>query len=123
MGILRKHKHRIAWNILQSSISSSASRYRHNLLRDVVLATVSNFAYQVHVVQQESKPDGERLVVMKGAPERIIDRCSEVLLGDRLVPMTPELRAEIEGHQEALSRNGLRVLGYVFSHGGFLLSR
>lgn len=71
---------------------------------------------QVHVVQQEDKPDGERLVVMKGAPERIIDRCSEVLLGSRVVPMTPELKAEIEAHQETLSRNGLRVLGYVVTH-------
>lgn len=66
---------------------------------------------QVHVVKQEDKPNGERLVVMKGAPERIIDRCSEVLLGSRVVPMTPELKAEIEAHQETLSRNGLRVLG------------
>ena len=66
---------------------------------------------QVHVVQQETKPNGERLVAMKGAPERIIDRCSEVLLGNRVVPMTPELRAEIVAHQETLSRNGLRVLG------------
>lgn len=64
---------------------------------------------QVHVVKQEDRQ--ESLVVMKGAPERIIDRCSEVLLGNRVVPMTPELRAQIEAHQETLSRNGLRVLG------------
>lgn len=62
-------------------------------------------------MQQETKPNGERLVVMKGAPERIIDRCSMVQLGDKVVPMTPELQAEIESHQETLSRNGLRVLG------------
>lgn len=68
---------------------------------------------QVHVVQQEGKLKGERLVAMKGAPERIIARCSEVQLGDRVVPMTPELMAEIEAHQETLSRNGLRVLGCV----------
>ncbi|CAN0052626.1 unnamed protein product [Ectocarpus sp. 4 AP-2014] len=65
-------------------------------------------AIEVHVVKQEDKPDGERLVVMKGAPERIIDRCSEVMLGSRIVPMTPELKAQIEAHQETLSRNGLR---------------
>ncbi|CAM9704547.1 unnamed protein product [Scytosiphon promiscuus] len=67
--------------------------------------------YQVHVVRQEDRD--ENLVVMKGAPERIIDRCSEVLLGNRVVPMTPELRAQIESHQETLSRNGLRVLGFA----------
>ncbi|CAM9356690.1 unnamed protein product [Discosporangium mesarthrocarpum] len=67
--------------------------------------------YQVHVTTQEDKP--EALVVMKGAPERIIDRCSDVKLGDQIVPMTPELKAEIEKHQETLSRNGLRVLGFA----------
>ncbi|CAM9196343.1 unnamed protein product [Choristocarpus tenellus] len=69
--------------------------------------------YQVHVVKQEGKDQGERLVVMKGAPERIIDRCSEVFLGDRIVPMTPELKHDIEKQQESLSRNGLRVLGFA----------
>lgn len=75
------------------------------------LAPETPISRKVHVVQQEHKPDGERLVVMKGAPERIIARCSEVQLGDKIVPMTPELMAEIEAHQETLSRNGLRVLG------------
>lgn len=65
------------------------------------------------MVQQETKPNGERLVVMKGAPERIIDRCSDVQLGEKVVPMTPEIRAQIEAQQETLSRNGLRVLGWV----------
>ncbi len=74
--------------------------------------------YQVHVCIQEqyglSQDNvGPRVVLMKGAPERIIDRCDGVLLNDKVVPMTPELQKRIEEHQETLSRNGLRVLGFA----------
>jgi sodium/potassium-transporting ATPase subunit alpha len=74
--------------------------------------------YQVHVhLQEEYGPqgsnEGPRLVVMKGAPERIIDRCSEVMLDGKIFPMTPERKEEIEQQQERLSRNGLRVLGFA----------
>ncbi len=74
--------------------------------------------YQVHVcIQEQHGPPsdnvGPRVVLMKGAPERVIDRCSEVLLDDKVVPMTPELRHTIEEHQESLSRNGLRVFGFA----------
>ncbi|CBJ25862.1 conserved unknown protein [Ectocarpus siliculosus] len=70
-------------------------------------------AIEVHVVKQEDKPDGERLVVMKGAPERIIDRCSEVMLGSRIVPMTPELKAQIEPPIHPKSKEGLVFLGLM----------
>ncbi len=74
--------------------------------------------YQIHVcIQEQYGPPqdnvGPRVVLMKGAPERIIDRCNEVLLDDEVVPMTPKLRQRIEEHQETLSRNGLRVLGFA----------
>ncbi len=74
--------------------------------------------YQVHVCMQEQYGPphdnvGPRVVLMKGAPERIVDRCDEVLLDDKVVPMTDELRVRIEEHQETLSQNGLRVLGFA----------
>ncbi|CAM9681914.1 unnamed protein product [Chrysoparadoxa australica] len=71
--------------------------------------------YQVHVTKaaKGDSNEGNLNVLMKGAPERIIERCDRVALGDKVVPMTPELRAQIEGHQETLSRNGLRVLGFA----------
>ncbi len=74
--------------------------------------------YQVHVCIQEQYglPQdnvGPRVVLMKGAPERIIGRCNEAFLDDKVVPMTPDLQKRIEEHQETLSRNGLRVLGFA----------
>ena len=50
---------------------------------------------------------------MKGAPERIIDRCTQYMTGDgKVVEFTAELRAEVEKAQMAMGNNGLRVLGF-----------
>jgi sodium/potassium-transporting ATPase subunit alpha len=50
---------------------------------------------------------------MKGAPERIIDRCTQYMTGDgKVVEFTAELRQEVEKAQMAMGNNGLRVLGF-----------
>ena len=67
--------------------------------------------YQVHVHGDlEKKRD---IVVMKGAPERILDRCSHVMLNNKVVELTDEERKRIEEQQESLSANGLRCLGFA----------
>lgn len=67
--------------------------------------------YQVSIHEQEDKSEG-LLLVMKGAPERIIYRCSDVIVDGKIVPMTAERQAEIEACQLELSKKGMRVLGF-----------
>mmetsp|Transcript_28910 Transcript_28910/g.42825 ORF Transcript_28910/g.42825 Transcript_28910/m.42825 type:complete len:1061 (-) Transcript_28910:386-3568(-) len=57
--------------------------------------------------------NGPRVVLMKGAPERVLIRCDKVNLNGRVVELTDELRAKIEEHQVTMSANGLRVLGFA----------
>merc|ERR1711871_1474192 len=72
--------------------------------------------YQVHVHYESADPesdDNDRTIYMKGAPERIIDRCTQYMTGDgKVVEFTAELRAEVEKAQMAMGNNGLRVLGF-----------
>jgi len=72
--------------------------------------------YQVHVHCESPDPendDKDRTIYMKGAPERIIDRCTQYMCGDgRVVEFTQELRSEVEKAQMAMGNNGLRVLGF-----------
>ena len=57
--------------------------------------------------------DNDRTIYMKGAPERIIDRCTQYMTGDgRVIEFTAELRSEVEKAQMAMGNNGLRVLGF-----------
>jgi sodium/potassium-transporting ATPase subunit alpha len=66
--------------------------------------------YQVSVHEQ---PDSdEYLLVMKGAPERIIGRCSHLYRGNDIVPMTDADRKTFEDNNAHLGRKGERVLGF-----------
>jgi len=56
---------------------------------------------------------GKHVMWMKGAPERIIDRCDQVLEGGVVVPLTAERKAQIELCQLNLSKQGFRVLGFA----------
>ncbi|MEO6098144.1 MAG: magnesium-translocating P-type ATPase [Fibrobacteria bacterium] len=57
---------------------------------------------------------GKRVLITKGAVDRILDICGSVALaGSDVKPMVPA-RAGIEGREESASRNGFRSLGVAF---------
>jgi len=72
----------------------------------------SKFKWQVHVHQSQDNR-GPVKVYMKGAPERISNRCNGVMLGGVNVDMTPEIFDAIDALQSRMGANGLRVLGFA----------
>ena len=48
--------------------------------------------YQVSIHEQEEADDPRYLLVMKGAPERILDRCSTILLDGVEKPLDEEMK-------------------------------
>eukprot|EP00002_Diphylleia_rotans_P025319 TRINITY_DN4_c0_g1_i2.p1 TRINITY_DN4_c0_g1~~TRINITY_DN4_c0_g1_i2.p1 ORF type:complete len:1006 (-),score=236.56 TRINITY_DN4_c0_g1_i2:389-3406(-) len=73
--------------------------------------------YQLSIHKQEaSAHDGRQLLVMKGAPERILERSSSVLVQGKVEPMTDRFRAEFQQAYEALGSMGERVLGFAECH-------
>ncbi len=50
----------------------------------------------------------------KGSPELTLERCDRIHLGSRIVPVTPEQRAQILSHNDQMAGNGLRVLGFAY---------
>ena len=67
--------------------------------------------YQVHIHEHISTK--KHYVMMKGAPERIIDRCTHIMLNDKIIEMTESHKENISKEQEKLSANGLRCLGFA----------
>ncbi len=57
-------------------------------------------------------PTGENLLVMKGAPERILDRCSTILYKGKELPIDQRLKDEYESAYLELGGMGERVLGF-----------
>ncbi|TMW56227.1 hypothetical protein Poli38472_008875 [Pythium oligandrum] len=68
--------------------------------------------FQVSIHKQDLSGTEPLLLVMKGAPERILSRCTTVLLNGEEAELTADRLAEIEKLQLDLSKRGMRVLGF-----------
>lgn len=66
--------------------------------------------YQVSV--HKIVDDPRYLLVMKGAPERILDRCSTITIDDKELPLTDELKNSFQEAYMDLGGRGERVLGF-----------
>ncbi len=59
--------------------------------------------------------DGERRrLLVKGAPDVLLDRCAYWMEGDRIRPLTPDLRAAALAQNTSMAENALRVLGFAW---------
>ncbi|XP_046344177.1 sodium/potassium-transporting ATPase subunit alpha-like [Haliotis cracherodii] len=68
--------------------------------------------YQVSIHETEDPNDPRYLLVMKGAPERIMDRCSTVLLNGKEQPIDDSFREAFNAAYLELGGLGERVLGF-----------
>uniref|UniRef100_A0A670YRX5 ATPase Na+/K+ transporting subunit alpha 2 n=1 Tax=Pseudonaja textilis TaxID=8673 RepID=A0A670YRX5_PSETE len=66
---------------------------------------------KLSIHEPEDKPSGH-VLVMKGAPERILDRCSTILLQGQEVPLDEEMRDAFQNAYLELGGLGERVLGF-----------
>ena len=63
---------------------------------------------------RDLRADGEGLCIyMKGAPERILTRCSRLLVGGEEIPFTEELRQEVATANSDFGKLGERVLAFA----------
>ncbi len=60
------------------------------------------------------RADGTRVLLSKGAPDVLLERCSRLQVGDSTQPLTEESRRERLAEVEALSDRALRTLGVAY---------
>ncbi|KAA0710048.1 Sodium/potassium-transporting ATPase subunit alpha-3 [Triplophysa tibetana] len=68
--------------------------------------------YQLSVHEMDDSSENHYLLVMKGAPERILDRCSTILQQGKEQPMDEELKEAFQNAYLELGGLGERVLGF-----------
>merc|ERR1712001_640218 len=68
--------------------------------------------YQVSIHETEDNNDNRYLLVMKGAPERILERCSTIVVDGREMPLSEEWKNSFETAYMELGGLGERVLGF-----------
>ncbi|XP_021944108.1 sodium/potassium-transporting ATPase subunit alpha isoform X1 [Folsomia candida] len=68
--------------------------------------------YQVSIHETEDQNDPRYLLVMKGAPERILDRCSTIFIGGKEKVLDEEMKEAFNNAYLELGGLGERVLGF-----------
>ncbi|KAG0719289.1 Sodium/potassium-transporting ATPase subunit alpha [Chionoecetes opilio] len=68
--------------------------------------------YQVSIHETEDKNDLRYLLVMKGAPERILERCSTIFMNGEEKPLDEEMKESFNNAYLELGGLGERVLGF-----------
>jgi P-type Ca2+ transporter type 2C len=71
---------------------------------------------RLYMATEHAGRDGALLAV-KGAPHQVLALCSTVRSGARALPLDEDARAAILAQNEALARQGLRVLGFARGRG------
>lgn len=66
---------------------------------------------QLSIHETEDPNDNRYLLVMKGAPERILDRCATILLQGKEQPLDEEMKEAFQNAYLELGGLGERVLG------------
>uniref|UniRef100_A0A8C6YFW9 Sodium/potassium-transporting ATPase subunit alpha n=1 Tax=Naja naja TaxID=35670 RepID=A0A8C6YFW9_NAJNA len=68
--------------------------------------------YQLSIHKNPNTSESRYLLVMKGAPERILDRCSSILMHGKEVPLDEEAKDAFQNAYLELGGLGERVLGF-----------
>jgi len=61
-----------------------------------------------------AKPDGTHLLLTKGAPEEVFQRCTRFELEGEVLPMDPVLIQDLRDEYQRLSSDGFRVLAVAY---------
>merc|ERR1711981_284902 len=85
-------------------------RARNKKICEIPFNSTNKFQVSIH--EQEDKSDTRYLLVMKGAPERILERCSSIIIDGTERPMTQEWKDAFESAYMELGGLGERVLGF-----------
>ncbi|XP_058504156.1 sodium/potassium-transporting ATPase subunit alpha-3b isoform X2 [Solea solea] len=90
--------------------SVRAMRDRNKKVAEIPFNSTNKYQLSVH--ETEDLNDNRYLLVMKGAPERILDRCTTILLQGKEQPMDEELKESFQNAYMELGGLGERVLGF-----------
>lgn len=91
-----------------------AFRDKHPKIGEIPFNSTNKYQVSVHL--PNGKEDVNRLLVMKGAPERIWSKCSKVNVGGEEVPKSDEHKAIFDANIGDMMFKGERVLGLSYAH-------
>lgn len=96
--------------------SARDARAAHPKLFEIKFNAANKWQLSIHrQAEEEGSAARPPLLVMKGAPERVLDRCTRMLVEGEERELTPELRAAADAAVLQLGGLGERVLGFAYA--------
>ncbi|XP_030327328.1 sodium/potassium-transporting ATPase subunit alpha-1 [Strigops habroptila] len=90
----------------------SVKEMRERYPKVVEIPFNSTNKYQLSIHKNANSSESRYLLVMKGAPERILDRCSTILIHGKEQPLDEEMKDAFQNAYLELGGLGERVLGF-----------
>ncbi|NXF43858.1 AT1A1 ATPase, partial [Oceanites oceanicus] len=90
----------------------SVKEMRERYPKVVEIPFNSTNKYQLSIHKNANPSESRYLLVMKGAPERILDRCSSILIHGKEQPLDEEMKDAFQNAYLELGGLGERVLGF-----------
>ncbi|NWX21117.1 AT1A1 ATPase, partial [Aegotheles bennettii] len=90
----------------------SVKEMRERYPKVVEIPFNSTNKYQLSIHKNANPSESRHLLVMKGAPERILDRCSTILIHGKEQPLDEEMKDAFQNAYLELGGLGERVLGF-----------
>ncbi|XP_055062189.2 sodium/potassium-transporting ATPase subunit alpha-1 [Misgurnus anguillicaudatus] len=90
--------------------SVTEMRDKYTKLAEIPFNSTNKYQLSIHKNPNPSEP--KHLLVMKGAPERILDRCSTILIEGKQQPLDDEMKDSFQNAYVELGGLGERVLGF-----------
>ncbi|XP_059828836.1 sodium/potassium-transporting ATPase subunit alpha-2 isoform X1 [Hypanus sabinus] len=88
-------------------------RERSPKVTEIPFNSTNKYQLSIHKMEAgEGSAEPHHLLVMKGAPERILDRCSTILMHGQEAPLDQEMREAFQNAYLELGGLGERVLGF-----------
>ncbi|XP_062912795.1 sodium/potassium-transporting ATPase subunit alpha-3b [Mobula hypostoma] len=93
-----------------SSGSVRATRDKNKKINEIPFNSTNKYQLSIH--ETEDPNEKRYLLVMKGAPERILDRCSTIMLQGKEQTLDEEMKEAFQNAYMELGGLGERVLGF-----------
>jgi len=106
----------IAWN--DAGTNTKDVREKHKKVIEIPFNSTNKYQVSVHEMPAGGEHEDQHLLVMKGAPERILDRCTSILIDGEIkdMPADSEDRAKFNAAYMELGGMGERVLGFCHTY-------
>uniref|UniRef100_A0A8C1NLR8 Sodium/potassium-transporting ATPase subunit alpha n=1 Tax=Cyprinus carpio TaxID=7962 RepID=A0A8C1NLR8_CYPCA len=87
-------------------------REKYTKISEIPFNSTNKYQLSIHKNPNSNATESTHLLVMKGAPERILDRCSSILIQGKEQPLDDELKDAFQNAYLELGGLGERVLGF-----------